>query len=289
MYTDFTALTIDPIIKTKQIVITTNRDIDVNSLTSTVIEVYERSTRTPVLFETEIDDMKLIITLKEWPIPNTDYIIAVKGLKSVIGEELESNIKKRVIFKSHILDKAKIVSPSMHEKIKNSIFELSITSHTEEADCRDCEEEIDPGFSVKEVGCYLEVSTDNAFINTIVKSFTQKSEIEINLPKKGIQYYARVRAQDYEDLKEYGLWSETITFIYGDKDESGEMPDIEEPEIPEFPDSEDDEPIVDLDDFQLLTDLEQGFTPGSMIVLEFNKPLGMVDLSNIIITRKVVR
>lgn len=288
MYTDFTALTIDPIIRTRQIVITTNRDIDINSLTSTVIEVYERSTRTPVLFEVEVQDMKLCINLKEWPIPNTDYIISIRGLKSVIGEELESNIKKKVIFKSNILDKAKVISPSMHEKIKETMFDFALIKHTDEADCRD-EEEIDPGFTANDLGFYVEIATDNAFINTVVKSFSRKASIGFALPKKGIQYYIRTRIQDCEELNEYSLWSDVISFIYGDKDESGDMPDIEEPEIPTFPDSDDNEPIVDLEEFQLLTKMEQGITPGNMIVLEFNKPLGIVDLSNIIVTRKVVR
>lgn len=288
MYHEFTLLAIEPIMKEKKIEITTNRDIDVNNQKDIVIELFERATRTPVVFDTVIKDMQLIIYLKDWPIPNTEYILSVKGLKSITDEELESNIKKKIVFKSHILDTARINSPSMYEKVKECIVNVSIISHIEDTECTHCEDEIDPGFQLKEVGTYLEVATDNAFINTIVSTFTSKSEIIISLPKKGVQYYARARVQDYADVKEYGLWTETVTFVYGDKNESGELPDIDTPEPPIFPEDPT-EPEVDLEEFQLLTEIEQGITPGKILLLEFSKSLAGIDKSSIIITRKVVR
>lgn len=288
MYHEFTLLAIEPIMKEKKIEITTNRDIDINNQKDIIVELFERSTKTPVVFDVVIKDMQLLINLKDWPIPNTEYILSVKGLKSITGEELSSNIKKKIVFKSNILDTARINSPSMYEKIKECIINVSIISHIKETECNHCEDEIDPGFQVKEIGTYLEVATDNAFINTLVSTFTTKSEIIISLPKKGVQYYIRARVQDYADVKEYGLWTETVTFVYGEKNESGELPDIEEPMPPIFPEDPT-EPEVDLEEFQLLTKIEQGINPGQILLLEFSKSLAGVDKSSIIITRKVVR
>lgn len=274
MYQEFLVLSIDSILNEKQILITTNRDIDPNTLKDTVIEVYERGTKTPLMFEAIIQGRNLAINLKDWPIPNTDYILSVKGLTSIAEETLPSNIKRKIIFDSSIVSKVNIMSPSMFEKVDDVLIELK--------ELADKEEDLIGSY-------YIEVSTDNAFYNIVAKGTFNKTLFKISL-NKNRQYFIRARVQTNDDNIQYGLWSEVITFIYGDEVEDGDMPDIEEPNDPDddIPNTPDDGPIVDLDEFEIISELEQGITPEQLLI-EFSKEIDVFSIDNIIITRKVVK
>lgn len=268
MYQEFSVMAIEPILNKKQIVITVSKDINTNLFKDTVIEVYERATKTSVLFDTEITGKVLTLTFKEWPIPNSEYILIVNGLKSATEETLSSNIKKRVKFESNIISTVNIINPTMFEQIESLTVELK--------EIAEKEEDLKNSF-------YIEISSDNAFINIAVKTLIKKNLVKLTLPKHD-QYYMRVRVQEDAELNQYGLWSDVITFTYGDKSISGEMPDITDPDEDKDPM----EPDVDLEDFELISELEQGYTPKSL-VLEFSKEVDELSLSNIIIIRKVVK
>lgn len=271
MYQEFSVIAIESILNKRQIVITVSEDINVNAFKDTIIELYERASKTQVLFNTDISGRILTLTLKDWPIPNSEYILSIKNLKSVTDNELESNIKKRIKFESNIISTVNIISPSMFEQVEHLLIELK--------ELADKEEDLKKSF-------YVEISTDNAFINTIIKTSISKEIFRLVLPKYG-QYYMRARVQDQSLLNQYGLWSEVITFKYGNESITGDMPDIEE-------DQEDDtnnnpmEPDIDLEEFELINELEQGYTPQSLL-LEFTKDIDELSLDNIIIIRKVVK
>lgn len=275
MYQEFLVLSIDTLLNEKKILISTNRDIDPNTLKDTIIEVYERGTKTPLLFEPIIEDKNLAINLKDWPVPNTDYVLSVKGLTSVAEEKLPSNIKRTIKFDSSVVSKVNIISPSMFEKIDDVFIELKELAEKEE----------------DLIGSYyVEVSTDNAFYNIVAKGTFSKTIFKLSL-NKNKQYFIRARVQTTDEDIQYGLWSEVITFVYGEEVEDGGIPDIEEPndpddDYPEIPD--DDGPIVDLEEFEIINHLDQGVTPEQLII-EFSKEIDVFSIDDIIITRKVVK
>lgn len=275
MYQEFLVLSIDTLLNEKKILISTNRDIDPNALKDTIIEVYERGTKTPLLFEPIIEDKNLAINLKDWPVPNTDYVLSVKGLTSVAEEKLPSNIKRTIKFDSSVVSKVNIISPSMFEKIDDVFIELKELAEKEE----------------DLIGSYyVEVSTDNAFYNIVAKGTFSKTIFKLSL-NKNKQYFIRARVQTTDEDIQYGLWSEVITFVYGEEVEDGGIPDIEEPndpddDYPEIPD--DDGPIVDLEEFEIINHLDQGVTPEQLII-EFSKEIDVFSIDDIIITRKVVK
>lgn len=275
MYQEFLVLSIDTLLNEKKILITTNRDIDPNTLKDTIIEVYERGTKTPLLFEPVIEAKNLAINLKDWPIPNTDYILSVKGLTSVAEEKLPSNIKRTIKFDSSVVSKVNIISPSMFEKIDDVFIELK--------ELADKEEDLVGSY-------YVEVSTDNAFYNIVAKGTFSKTVFKLAL-NKNKQYFIRARVQTTDENIQYGIWSEVITFIYGEEVEDGGIPDIEEPNDPDddYPETPDDDgPIVDLEEFEIISQLDQGVTPEQLII-EFSKEIDVFSIDDIIITRKVVK
>lgn len=273
MYQEFSVQSIDSLLNKKQILISTNRDIDPNTLKDTVIEVFERGTKTPLLFEPIIEGKNLAINLKDWPIPNTDYILSVKGLTSIAGEKLETNIKRKITFDSNVISKAIVLNPSMFEKTSDPLIELKEISEKDE--------DIINSF-------YIEVSTDNAFYNIVAKGVFNKPIFRLSLVKNK-QYFLRARIQTNDGTDQYGLWSETVTFIYGEENVEGDIPAIEEPNDPEDDyTQEDDGPIIDIEDFEIISSLDQGVTPEQLII-EFSKDIDIFSVENIIITRKVVK
>lgn len=273
MYNEFSLQSIDTSIKDRLITVTVNKDIDENESKDLIVDVFERHTKTPLIVDYTINQNKLLIKLRDWPIPNTQYILGVKGIKSVIGEELSGNIKARVEFPSDVTSKAEIISPSNFEKVNNLNIKLK---------------EIITQKDVKPINSfYVEISTDNAFIDVPYKlNIKEKDSISVSLKKYG-QYYLRARIEDYNDESkiQYGDWSELITFVYGNENESVEEHEvIEEPEI-----EDDDSPIVQIDEFEIVESPIQGETPESFL-FEFSIELeNLLNEDNIIIIRKDVK
>ena len=268
MYQEFSVIAIDSILNKKQIIITVSKDISINLFKDTVVEVYERASKSLVLFDTEVINKTLTITFREWPIPNSEYILVVKDLKSITEESLDANIKKRIEFKSNIVSTVEIVNPSMFEQVENLTVELR------ESIIKDKE----PIQSY-----YVEISSDNSFIDVVVSSLIAKNLIKLSLSKHS-QYYIRARVQEEKEATQYGLWSAVTTFTYGDESK------VEDPNIIEDIENEEEsmEPEVDIDEFELISELEQGSTPKTL-TLEFSKDVDELSLANIIIIRKVVK
>lgn len=266
MYQEFSIISIEPILNKKQIIITASQAINVYEMDNTVIEIYERASKTSILFSKEMKEKVITLTFKEWPIPNSEYILIINGLKSIIDQSLSSNVKKRIKFESNIISTVKILNPSIFEQIETLNIDLKELAQKEE--------DIKNSF-------YIEIAKDNSFIDTVIKTNINKTSFKLFLPKFG-QYYMRVRVQD--GLL-YGLWSDLLTFKYGTVSESGDMPEITEPDIE---DEDDLEPEVDIEEFELISKLEQGVTPKTLL-LEFSKEVDTLSLDNIIIIRKVVK
>jgi hypothetical protein len=274
MYQEFSIISIDAITKSKQIIVTANKAINENNNEGIIIQVYERETKTPVLFDYDIDFESLVITLKEWPIPNTDYILGVSGITSVTDDSLDTNIKKRLKFDSNVVSEVKITSPAVFEEIQKLEIKLVETA--------DMPESLVNLF-------YVEVATDNAFFNVTNKATIDKDNMIMFLKETG-QYFIRARVQ--VDESNYSIWSETISFIYGSKDITPAVPTDEEAGYIDIDTDlgDDEEPEIDISDpFTIVEYPEQGVTPEEGMLIVFSNYLNDMSIDNIVITRKDVR
>lgn len=268
MYQSFSIMESITDLKNKKIIIRTNQEINNKDYSDLQIQLFERKTRTPILFDIDIEDKDLILTLKQWPIPNSEYILGIKGLKNVLDEDLDiGNLKTKLFFKSAITSKVKILSPVKFEKIEELVIKLE--------EINEKQDEIKNSF-------YIEISKDNAFINTPYCFFVpNKNIIPINILKFG-QYFMRVRVQTEKDEDiEYGEWSDITTFLYGNEKEEGNIP-------PSLEVEEDCSPVIE-EDFELVSSPVQGEIENSFI-FEFNMPLEeFFSGKDIVIIRKDVK
>ena len=271
MYQEFSILEVSTYLKDKKIVISTNQDIFNEDYNDLKILLFERETRTPLLFDFDIDKKDLIITLKDWPKPNSTYILGISNLKNVLGQELDlGNFKTKIIFKSSITSKVEIISPNNFEKIDELILKVKEINEDEKA--------IKNNF-------FIEIAKDNAFIDSPYSFYVKnKNTIPLSLFKFG-QYFMRVRVQIEENNNiEYGDWSDLVTFVYGKEKEEGNI----EPDLDNNDDYEDTSPIVE-EDFDIISIPEQGEITDSFL-FEFNMPLDeFYSGSDIVIIRKDVK
>lgn len=276
MFYNFSINNLTTSLKDRQIEIDHTLDIDKNRSNDILIEVFERETRSPLIFDSWIEGSRLIIQLRDWPIPNTEYVLGVKGVTSVTGDMLDRNLKTKFSFKSEITSKTDIVHPAHFEKVNAPFIELKEIKRT------DKEEELINNF-------YIEIGLDNNFIDVPYKTFIEgRNSITAGLERYG-QYFLRARVQKELPDEEimYGEWSETITFVYGKEEEDGGLPPIIDPDDPvEEPDLE---PEVVDDIFEILSVPEVGVTPESF-VFEFSEPINDLMIDDLImVIRKDVK
>lgn len=270
MYQEFSIINIIPRASEKKIIIEANKAINNLETEKIIIDLYERKTKTPVLFDFEINFDKLIITLRDWPIPNTDYILGVKGIESITEDVLESNIKKKLIFTSDVTSTVSILSPTMFEKVKDLTIKLKESTINNESLIN---------------SYYIEVAKDSSFYETLNKFNCAKDELEIILKESG-QYFIRARVQ--KDENNFGAWSEYISFIYKDLIKE-EVPEKDE-EIFVDIDMGDETPEVIISDPLIIKEFpEQGVTPEEGFLFVFNNPIDDLSVDEIIVIRKDVR
>lgn len=227
MYQEFMILSLETDLIEKKFIVTTNNIIDPNSIDDIVIQVYERGTKSPVMFDLEILGEKLEVTLKDWPVPNSSYVLYIKTLKNVLGQELKSGIKRKMEFPSCITKMARIESPAMHQVLKELLIKTAVYDTVEQADTDEA--------SINEV-VHIQISTDNAFYNIVRDTTTQDSEILLT-DIANEQYFIRARVESIVDDKfQYGKWCDTITFTYGKECACIEEEDADLPYLPEYDD-----------------------------------------------------
>jgi hypothetical protein len=266
MYQEFSIITIDTIMETKQIIITTNKAINENAVDNIIVELYERASKTPLIFDYEVNGENIIITLKDWPIPNTDYILGVQGITSVLEETLDGSVKKRIQFKSNVLSNVKIISPVMFQEVKSLDIKL-----VEEAD--DTKNLIG--------SYYIEIATDNAFFNIVHKTPLYTDNLTMYLKEHG-QYFIRARVQ--LDESNYSKWCSMISFIYGGvkQEPVPSVPDDNHVDIPIDMGDDDNNPTVDITGpFIMIEELEQGVTPDGSLAIAFSNLIDDFSLENI--------
>lgn len=270
MYENFNFIGIETFSKIKQVIVEFSKCLNMNLEENIIINLYERESKTPINFKYSINQEKIIIDLDTWPIPNTDYILSITGVKSILDETLPSNIKKKISFKSNVKSKVSILSPVQFQEISS----LSI----------DLDEKLDIEETKYTSRYYVEISTDNAF-NNIVNSFITKDLRTVIHLKENGQYFIRARVQKDDD--NYSVWSETVSFIYKFLEHKEKN---SEPDNAVETDFGNDDPIIDFDDdFKIDIYPQQGDTPEDTLLIQFNHDIDDLDLNDVIIIKEDVR
>lgn len=263
MHQEFVIQTLETSLIDKKIIVTANMDINPNSKDEIHAELYNRNTKEAIFTITEIKGNVVEFTLMDWPTPNTPYIFYLKNLKNVLNEVSRSGIKRKIEFKSTITKEVEITSPAMHEAIKKLNLKWKVTDKTT---VEDDEDKVDTDYT------YIEISTDNEFINIVSTTKVQdKNEVSLNL-KRSTQYFVRARIENDDKELQYGKWSNIVSFVYGEQiveDIQEDCPDY----VPEYEDMVDPmmPEIDDIADFTVEYLGETGTTPEN-IVLIANKP-----------------
>lgn len=263
MYQDLRILAVDPNMQQRKVVIELNFDVDAESITDSSIELYGKAERNRVEYVSEIIGKTIVLTLTSWPIPNFEYVIAIQNLKNVMGEELASGMRRKLIFKSSICSTVQILYPAYGEVITDlkASWKEVLADKTHEI-----------------VGSFLiEVSKENTFY-TLERHSEVTGSHEINLQDlPDGQYYLRVRAQKDGEL---GTWSEVVTFLVG------EVAAKPEP-IFDSGDLADDDEDIYIPDIKILSMSEDGVTPGS-ILIELDCEIDPDLIGDILVIRRVI-
>jgi len=181
---------------TKSITINTSFDIDPESVNELTVKLNEFSSKNLVNYQLETTGKSIVLTLHDWPEPNQSYLLIVNGIKNILGSDLQSGIKRKIIFVSGITSNISLIYPAYDEVISDLKLEW--------------EEKLVDDNSQLAYSYYIEIATENAFNNIIRNTKVQNANI-VNLSDiNNGQYYVRIRA---EKLNEYGPWSEVSTFV----------------------------------------------------------------------------
>lgn len=201
----FQVLDIDTDLENKTVCIECSLDVDEDTVVSNVY-LMQDSPRAIMPCTISVDGKEITLVLQEWPVPNCPYTLIIDdGIRSIVGDEIESALPFHITFSSAVLSKVKLLSPSNFSDIEDG----------------------DLAFSWQETGTpctgkfYVEVGTENVFNNVVFKSVIDKSSdmtadgiYDAIIPEKKIadpgQYYMRIRAEGSDG---YGEWSEIITFV----------------------------------------------------------------------------
>ena len=257
MYQEFSIISVKSNLIKKEIIVETNQPLNSNTIDETKIELIERKTKAQASFDRRIEDNNLILTLKDWALPNSVYILFIEDLKNILNESLNTHYSRKIIFTSCITDTVEITSPSMYEEIQKLYIAFNRTNI---------------GNDGIEKAIYVEVSTDNEFYNIVKQSVVfDKDNITLSSVTNG-QYYVRARVQSHIEDKDfqYGEWSKTISFVFGAKESK---PEKEEDTLDYIPSFEDMTPIIDdVVDYEITCLTPFGTSPDK-ITLESNKPL----------------
>lgn len=254
MYQDFSVVATQADSINKSILISFSLDVDKDTVNESTFQLLDRTSKSELECTYSIKGKEVLMILSDWPNTNAEYILRIQQVKSIIGQELSSGIRKKVVFESSIRATVEIVYPSFNEILNNlkiSWRELPM-----------------PSTDALVNSFLIEISDDTAFNNVPRRlSVMDRTEIDIvDLPAK--QYFTRIRV---EKDGQYGLWSEVISFVIKESDGSSSSENPDEP--------------IYVPDIELTYMPENGITPDS-IMIGFNQPIDSDSLEGIKILRK---
>ena len=287
MFKEFNLLSIKSVAADKFIDLTFNFDIRANSVKGDSVIVTRVRDDHHIPFRQTVKNDLIRLEFDDWFSPNEEYFVIInKEIENIIGHKLLHTVRRRLVFKSEITNKIKIVSPYMHEKIQSLSFVL--------------EDSGEAPFGTY----YVEIAPENKFYNPVYHSEVTGTEFTfvIEPDLKPGQYYVRARAQKNN---EFGPWSNIATFIYkdepepdfpidpvgGDKEVPGAFEDFYNAKAEilggEILDEQAAEEIEVEQDLEILTYPENGVTPEeNQFIFEFDKPLDPTTDISLVIIRK---
>ena len=224
-------------------------------------DVDEDTINNKSLYVTKANDKKLIrcaykvdgdtVTL----IFDTDFevneiytLYATYRILSVTGEKLATETIRNFSIESNIDSICSITSPADHEDIKNLKFTWQET----------------PGKSgVLANSFYLEIAPDVHFFRPILQtSIHDQNFFEAKQLESARQYFVRVRSQN--DSSDYGNWSEPVTFTWTAPVDS----------------NEEDDDIINVKPLEIISRPDEGITPKSSFIFEFDKEIDSASLED---------
>lgn len=231
MQSIFNITSIYGIYTNKTITILTNFTVNPDTVNKKNINVINASSGTVVIYKLSVDDNKIIITLKEWPIVENFYQITVKDIKDMLGRELTNNLTKEIKFSADSKYKAVITSPVNNEAVltQHSLLYFSINRINEDntitvnpntelkdiislptynSKLRDSNIKEAVLESESDIKYEFQFASDIAFFDIVQTYISKYTDGLIQLDNG--QYYMRARVNEKDDMS--GDWSETITF-----------------------------------------------------------------------------
>jgi len=289
MFKEFNLLSVRSDAAEKWIDLTFNFDVQPESVTgsSLIVTRVRDDKHIPFRYGVENDVIRLVFD--DWFSPNEEYFLIInKEIRNIIGQPLLHTVRRRIVFKSDVVNKIRIVSPHMYEKIDTLSFVL--------------EDSEDPPFG----RYYVEIAPENRFYTTVCRTNVTDLSFSVSLPDlKPGQYYIRVRAQQGDA---YGPWSPIATFIYkeepepefpieplgGDKEMPGAFDDLYNAKTEILSDNileeEDAAAAAEIEveqDLEVLSYPENGVTPQNrQLVFEFDRELDPDLIESVIVIRK---
>ena len=212
-YNEFSIQDVLPDLSKKQIVITTNFQVDPTTVDLTTVKFFDYDNAKIESYTLKVDGKNIIINLDNYPSNSKRYYLKVENVQDALKRKLSSSYNDYIKFFSEVITKIEILSPISRETFKDRTFDIKLKA-TE---------------VVENLYYKIELGMDNAFFSTVAtikcnsESFESKEDVEITnysikeniisfttkLEREG-QIYIRARAELNDEV--VGDWSETVCF-----------------------------------------------------------------------------
>lgn len=206
MYNEFCITDISLSLPNKTITLKANFKIEEKSVNLKTVKLKDAANGELQDYTLEVKGYRIILTFRDWPKQNHEYIISVSDkILDKLERPLGTSFIKTVIFESQVKYKINIIEPKNSQAIKGKEAVVKIESIPEEDTAKQYQ---------------YQISTDSAFCDVLHDFATDKTESNF-LFDKDSQYFLRVRAVEGQSL---GEWSEVVDFVMVDtnKDNSEE-------------------------------------------------------------------
>ena len=253
-YSEFSITQVTPDLSNKQIIISTNFKVDINTVSYSTVAFYDYDAGKLEEYTLAVNGKNIIINLKNYPQPSTRYYLKVDNIKDALQRELNTYYSDAIQFINDITTKVEIISPASRETYKDKTIEVRLKIAHIEKDLSNqnlyytIEMATDSAFYGKtsKVVCKIPnelfkinnnkfilannelVITETGLAISITDGYVYNDELVLNttVEYEG-QVYIRARAQSSESV--VGDWSEVLSFnIYTISMESTETTFLEE-------------------------------------------------------------
>lgn len=224
-YIKFCIVAVETSLKDQSIYVTFNKEIDTDtvSLQNIVLAVNDTVTAPVTNFKIIVgEDLKTVkLLLADTPAVNTPYVLVIRDtVQDLEGNNLDKSLFRNVMFNSNVTSDVIINSPANFEIITDQTFSWEETGDNLVYSYR------------------LQISSDTGFHNIQADALIKdKQSVTLGAKLKPGQYFFRMRAEQGE---EFGLWSQTRTFLVQQSNEYEEESVSEDQQ-----DTEDTETVIE--------------------------------------------